>query len=257
MMKKYLIILSILLILVSTVSAQEPPKYNFGSMQPAKELSVSPGDSITTKLYFYNIYGNRITHISLSVSKAPEDWDISFDPPLHTTTVNISGIMTEVTENLFVEPSEALEEIPETIPEGIEYISSSVGYIGAKPVLITISVPEDEKLGKSFNITISASAEWLGQTGAVAIKQSRDFDFTVKVVPKEFKEEIVTTTIPETTTTIPVAKPIGITGYIIANYSLIGIIIALIIVIILLSYFSFFKGRKIAEEVYSYLFRSK
>lgn len=255
---KKLIILSILLISLPIALAQEAPKYNFGSMQPVKELSISPGDEAMTKLYFYNIYGNRITHISLSVSESPEDWDISFDPGLHTTTINISGIMTEVTENLYVEPSQATEEIPETVPEGIEYISSSVGYIGAKSVEITISVPEGEVLGSTHDITVSASAEWLGQTGAVAIKQSRDFDFAVKVVPKEFREEIVATTIPEeTTTTEQEGVPVGLTGYLIANYSLIGIIIILLIVIIGLSYYSVFKDRKMAEELYSYLFRPK
>jgi len=243
MMKKCFTIISILLIFIylSTIAFAQEPKYNFGSMQPAKEFSISPGDVIT-KLYFYNIYGNRITHISLSVSNAPPNWAISFNPELHIITVNISGITTEVIENLYVEPSEALDKIPETVPEGIEYISSSVGYIGAKPVEITISVPEDEELGKEFNITISASAEWLGQTGAVAIKQSRDFDYTIKTVPKEFREEIIEK-IPaeeEKPTTFEV-----ITGFFLTNSPWIGIIIILIIFLV---YFGFIKKREFRHK---------
>ena len=48
-------------------------------------------------------------------------------------------------------------EIPEDIPKGIEYISSAVGYIGAKPVKIKITVPENEKLGKVAIVIIDAS----------------------------------------------------------------------------------------------------
>jgi len=43
-------------------------------------------------------------------------------------------------------------------------------------------VPESEEIGGKGEINISAVAEWLGQTGAVAIKQARDFDFLVEVV---------------------------------------------------------------------------
>lgn len=191
--KMCIAILSILLFLLcsNNVLAQEPPRYNLGSMQPTKELSISPGGEGVTRLYFYNIEGNRITHISLAATKAPKNWDISIRPALHTTTVEVSGVMVNVTENLYVEPSEAVDQIPTYVPEEIEYISSAVGYIPAKPVEITIFVPRGEKLGSSHNITVSASAEWLGQAGTVAIKQSRDFDYTVKVVAEEFFEKIL------------------------------------------------------------------
>jgi len=246
-MKKHLIIIPILLISLSIALAQEQPKYNFGSMQPVKELTIAPGDTVTTKLYFYNIYGNRITHISLFASEAPEDWDISFNPSLHETSVRVSGIETEIEENIYVEPSEAVEEIPEDIPEGIEYISSSVGYIGAKPIEITISVPEDEELGSTHDITISASAEWLGQSGAVEIKQSRDFDLAVKVLSKEFKEEILTTTTTEPEAEEEISSPLSaITGQLILTYTLFGIIIVVVVVV---AYLSFLFGRKRRGEI--------
>lgn len=278
-MKKYFTVALIILILgsFSVVSAQEAAKYNFGSMQAAKELSISPGDEVETKLYFYNVYGNRITHITLFVSQAPEGWEIELEPELHNTTVDIAGITVNVTENLYVMPSTATDTIPADIPEGIEYISSSVGYIGAKSVKIKIKVPEDEEIGKEFNITISASAEWLGQTGAVAIKQSRDFDYIVTTVAGEFYEEIIE---PEICTDvidndnddlidcddpdcesadvcvteitpgagIPEGEGLDITGFLIGNAPWIGIIIVLAV---LLAYFGFVRKPEEAKG-YSY-----
>ncbi len=246
--KKYLMILSILVILVLPIALaqEEAPKYNFGSMQPAKEFSVSAGDVIITKLYFYNIYGNKITHISLS-AEAPKNWVVTMDPPLHNTTVSIGGITTTVTENLYVEPSNATDTIPEVIPEGIEYISSSVGYIGANPVIIKIKIPADEQVGKVDTVTITGVAEWLGQGGAAAIKQSRNFDYTVKVVGEGLVEEIIgevpkEEAVPQEVPTLPEAEkeveeqPTSITGFfaypVLAGIGT-GVIIAVIAIFIM------------------------
>jgi hypothetical protein len=43
-------------------------------------------------------------------------------------------------------------------------------------------VPETAEIGTQVGITISSVAEWLGQTGTAAIRQARDFDFSVEVV---------------------------------------------------------------------------
>ena len=189
--KTILLFLIISLSLASIAYAQEAPKYNFGSAQGSGELTAYPGEEISTILFFYNIFGNRITHISLSVSEAPENWEVTFNPPLHTTTVRVSGIETNVTENLFVEPSEAVNKTPEDVPEGIEYITSTVGLIGAKPVVITIKIPEDEQIGKVATVSIDGMAKWLGQSGAVAFNQARTFSYKVTVLAKEFSETIV------------------------------------------------------------------
>ncbi len=224
------LIIALLLISSISIAQEEAPKYNFGSAQGDAEIKISPGKEGTVKLFFYNIFGNRITHIRLDVSEAPEDWVISFDPSSHTTAVNLSGVLVNVTENLFVEPSKAVDKIPEDVPESIEYISSSVGYIGAKPVIITIKVPEDEQVGKVENITISGVASWLGQTGNVAIVQSRDFTYQVTVVAEEFTEEII---LPEEGVVEREAEqPAGITGLIVANPAVAGIIIILVLIIL-------------------------
>ncbi len=43
-------------------------------------------------------------------------------------------------------------------------------------------MPGSEEIGTTGNITVSATAQWLGQSGAVAIKQNRDFNFSVEVI---------------------------------------------------------------------------
>lgn len=191
-MKIFFFFFLVLIFLIGVVNAQEEAKYNFGSAQSAKEISIAPGDEVTTKLYFYNIHGNRITHISLKVGETPKNWDVTINPALHTTTVSVSGVTTTIEENLFVEPgSDVVDTIPTNVPEGIEYISSPVGFVGAKPVKIKIKVPSDEKLGKIANIRIDAVASWLGQTGTAAITQGRSFEYKVTVVSKEFTETIL------------------------------------------------------------------
>ena len=191
-MRKILIIslfIAVFLINLSILAqAQEDAKYNFGSAQSDKELSASPGQEIITKLYFYNIYGNRITHIKLEIGEFPENWIISITPESHDAEVDVSGILTTVNENLYIEISEAVDEIPENVPEGIEYISSSVGYIGANPVEIKIKIPENENYG-SYNLRIDASAFWLGQQGTAEIQQSRSFDYKINLVSEVFYEK--------------------------------------------------------------------
>ena len=165
------------------VLAQEEAKYNFASAQGSEEIQVVPGDEGRGVIYFYNIDGNRITHITLDVSEAPYNWDVEIQPPLHEIEVEIGGTIVTVTENLHVEPSEVLSEEPEDVPEGMVCVTiPGRGYALAKPAYIIVHVPEGEEIGASGQILISAEAEWLGQTGAAAIKQSRDFEFSVEVV---------------------------------------------------------------------------
>jgi hypothetical protein len=190
-MKSFFTFLVVFNLLLGIVYAQEVPKYNFASMQADKALRLTPGEEGITKLYFFNIEGNRNTHIALSVGEAPDNWDISFEPALHKSTILVSGVPTTFTENLYVEPSEALDKVSKEVPKDVEYISTAVGYVEAKPLEIKIKVPSDERLGKIGKIRIDALASWAGQAGAAAITQSRSFDYTVTVVSKEFTETIL------------------------------------------------------------------
>jgi len=201
-MRFFLVFLLLSTILLGTVYAQdETPKYNFASMQADKAFTLAPGETGITKLYFFNIAGNRNTHIALSTNDLPENWEVSFEPELHDSEVLISGVPVTFTENTFVVPSDAVDEIPRDIPEGIEYISTAVGYVGAKSVEISIKVPLDADLGTVESIRVDAAASWAGQTGAAAISQGRSFDYTVTVASKEFTEETFVQEI------VPVGEP--------------------------------------------------
>jgi hypothetical protein len=183
-----------LLVLASAALAQEPARYNFASSQGNKEIKVVPGGEGSSVIYFYNIDGNRITHISLEVSQAPADWQVTVQPPLQDTQVEINGQVVTVAENLYVEPSEALSEPVEDTPPGTVCIAVATrGYALAKEVDIIVRVPETAKIGDTGDITISATARWLGQTGSAAVSQDRDFDFSVQVVSGtgEFQETVL------------------------------------------------------------------
>jgi hypothetical protein len=167
----------------SVALAQEPAKYNFASAQGNKDLKVTPGGQATGMIYFYNIDGNRITHISLEVSQAPSDWQVEIQPPVGEIQVEIGGTIVTVTENLHVEPSEVLLQEPESVPQSMVCITvPNRGYALAKAANIIVRVPESEEIGTTANITVSAVAEWLGQAGAATIKQDRDFNYSIEVV---------------------------------------------------------------------------
>ncbi len=197
-MKKFCLLLTIgliLLMLPLPVQADEEAKYNFASAQGDKELKIQPGQEGRGYIYFYNIDGNRITHISLNVAGAPDGWQVRIEPPVTETQVMVSGMPVTVTENLYVEPSELLAEEPSTIPEGLVSIKvPGRGFALGKMAQIIISVPSSAALGSTGEIKIAGEASWLGQSGSAAVKQARDFGFTVTVFSgqTEFSEEIVT-----------------------------------------------------------------
>ena len=192
-MKKIVAIILLAAMLVALPSlalAQEAAKYNFASAQGSKQIPVIPGGEGKGVIYFYNIDGNRITHITLEVTEAPDNWEVEIEPPLGEIQVEIGGRIVSVTENLHVEPSELSSEEIEDVPEDMVCITvPNRGYALAKAANIIVRVPEGEEVGAKGEISISAVAEWLGQTGAAAIKQSRDFDFTAEVIPEAGGEE--------------------------------------------------------------------
>ncbi len=190
-------ILVLLILFLSPVYAQgEAPTYNFGTMQAEKAVNIEPGESHTAKIYVYNIYGNRITHVRFSVVEAPEGWDIELEPELHTVTTNISGELVTVEENLFAEPTSTVAQPPDLIPEGMEYLQAGdvEGLIPSKVLKVIITPPKSAPLGGTHKITVNAKATWLGQGGMVVLSQDRNFDFTVRTMQEKFTEEIVVQT---------------------------------------------------------------
>ncbi len=180
---KKAIIIGLVLIMISIASAQV---YNYASVQPGKVLNVIPGGEVTTKLLFYNYYGDAITHISLFPISIPEGWVLEIDPAVHNDTFDVSGELVTVSENLFVSPEEAYPE--KRVEEGYEYleVAGVDGYVRAKVVNIVIRVPEDAEVREVFDVKIGSRAAWLGlQSGTISVKQERGFSYQVKIVPEE------------------------------------------------------------------------
>jgi hypothetical protein len=189
------IIVAILILLLSSMAmAEEPPVYNFASAQGSKEIKILPGGESVGNIYFYNIDGNRITHITLEFTQAPSGWQVEIQPPLGETQVEVNGQVVAVTENLYVEPSEVQSQEIKDIPEGMVCIPVATrGYALAKEARIIVRVSDSADIGTREAIIISATAQWLGQSGAAAVSQARDFTFTVEVVSEkaEFQEKIL------------------------------------------------------------------
>jgi len=163
---------------------EEPARYNFASVQGISSLQVVPGGEAQGVIRFYNVDGNRITHVTLEVSdesRIPGGWVVEIDPPLHDEEVQLGDQTTTVTENLAVEPAGLSSGPIEDVPEGMVCITvPNRGYVLARVATIIIRVPDSEGAGVTGDIKITATASWLGQSGTAAIKQTRDFDFSVK-----------------------------------------------------------------------------
>lgn len=174
--------------------ADEPAKYNFATAQGDKQVFAPPGGEARGIIYFYNVDGNRITHVNLDVANAPLGWNVYIEPARREIEADVSGQRVKVAENLHVEPSQLLAEETQDLPPDTVCIPvPGRGYALAKVAYVVVRVPASEKLGAKGDIKVSAEASWLGQTGAAAIKQAREFDFTVEVAVQsdEFSETIV------------------------------------------------------------------
>jgi len=193
--------ITLLVLFVGLLFAQngngEAPKLAFGSAQGASQVTASPGDTITLKLYLFidNESGNRIAHIKLTETEVPDGWGLSFDPPTHTSDYNLSGIVTPIEENIYVEPKPVLPEKPTTNDAGTYYLSSpsGKGYLQAKAVDIIVKVPQDAQLGKTYNLRVGGVAAWYGEVGTVLFNQARDFDYKITVIQKTFSEQPMAT----------------------------------------------------------------
>lgn len=170
--------------------------FDFGTIQPSKTFVAEPGENITTSVFFFidSQYGDRNTHIVLNPGRVPPEWGIDIYPPMHEVTLNISGIITSFNENLYTEPRLLLAEHPEVAEPGYVYINSpsGKGYLQAKPVNITIRVPQSAEYGKVYDLTVDATGSWFGEAGQIQLSQSRNFDYHVLIASKTYSEEIVT-----------------------------------------------------------------
>jgi hypothetical protein len=177
------IVLAIIWACLPSICVAQDARYNFASAQGEKRIAVTPGGQASGVLYFYNAEGNRITHINLAVVDAPSKLAVEIDPPPGEIELEIGGSRVVVSENLYVEPAPTLFQPVRDVPDGSACIGLGENrYAVAKVARVVVRAPEGTPLGPAGPLRVSAEASWLGQTGAAAMKQARDFDFTIEVV---------------------------------------------------------------------------
>lgn len=186
--------------LPQAAAAEDGASYNFAALQEASTIQAVPGrDPAIGVLYFYNVDGNRTTHISLRVTGKPAAWGVSIDPALHTAQYSMGEAVLDVEENCAVEPGVVSAEYITSVPEGMVCLpvpnklgTGVTGYVLARRVFITIEVPKGVGVGTTGTVGISGTASWLGQTGAGTVALERDFTFTVQTVYEIGQERPVT-----------------------------------------------------------------
>ncbi len=188
--------LLLFLLCASFAHAQAQTLFNFGTMQEGNSFVAAPGENVTLGIYFFmdEQYGNRITHVIANVDQSPPGWVVSLDPPIGKTLVNVSGILVNSSENLYVTPRPVLPGIPNVPEQGYYYLKSpsGKGYLQAKKLSVLVMVPKDAELGKTSQVKVSAEGFWFGQTGNVALRQSRAFAYSITVANKNYSEHIFT-----------------------------------------------------------------
>ena len=163
--------------------SQQEAVYNLASIQPDKRIEIEPGGHETGLIYFYNVDGNRATHIKLEVSRSPDNWEVQIQPSAQETVIDNANGSISLIENLCVEPSALQPEKITGLTDELECVAvPDRGYAVAKVVCVTVWVPETANAGDTGEVVVTAEAMWLGQAGAASIRQTRDFVFSVELL---------------------------------------------------------------------------
>lgn len=165
---------------------------SLGANPLTMDARAKPGQEIVATWNFYNLYGDRITHISVSKIEGL-DWEIRYEPSLHEESYEVSGVIEKINENVGVEKSSVVLEIPENPPKGMDYVKhpKQEGYIPVKPVKIYITIPDDAKLWKDYKFVFEAKGNCFTEPGAVIPALATQLELNVKTTT-EFYEKPVT-----------------------------------------------------------------
>lgn len=190
---------------------------------------VKPGTTVEVDWNFYNLYGDRATHITVSKISGP-DWTITYDPALHVQAYDVSGVIQNQTENLAIENTSVVLTIPAVSPDGISYVKhpSLPGYIPVKQIKIYIKVPDNAKLGQNYGFVFQGEGNCFTEPGAVIPAAALQLKVNITTANDVFYEK-------------PVANNTGITGSTVLGSGTINtillitsIVLAIILVILLI-----------------------
>jgi hypothetical protein len=176
---------------------------------------VEPGESATTKIFVFNIHGNRPTHVRAGVAKTPPGFTIEILPEPETIEYNVSGVIMSSDENFVVDPVDRTtlpQQKPETAEEGTEWITMGgvEGFVPAKVLLVKVTADEALPLWEDYELKVAATANWfdLKETGPVSVGQAREFSYTVRTVTTQYSEEKVPSPTPSPTPSPQATAPV-------------------------------------------------
>ncbi len=187
-MKKLFFIL-FFIFLVGTLAIFQFPFVSATCSLGASPLEMSakakPGQVVEITWNFFNLRGDRPTHVLVSKISGP-DWKITYEPKPEIKQYEVSGIVTDSEENFAMDKSEIVKEKPVPLPEGkVAYIvhpNSSKGYVLVdKQMKIYIEVPDEVKIGKQEEFVFEAVGKCFGEIGTVPASLATELK--VKIIP--------------------------------------------------------------------------
>ena len=228
---------------------------SLGANPLSMEASAKPGQEVVGTWNLYNLYGDRTTHIIIEKIEGP-DWEISFTPDIHEASYEVSGVIQTIDENVALEESSVVLEVPKNPPEGMDYVKhpNQDGYIPVRPVEIYITIPEGAKIGKNYEFVFEAKGNCFTGPGAVIPGVSTQLNFNVKPTTDFYEKPIIDGEIKvknETPKAPEEADLVGITGGVIGAKALTtGILtlttLILIMVILILVFVA--KKQKLSKK---------
>jgi hypothetical protein len=132
------------------------PAGAFGSVQSRSFQSMLPGEVASFKILFYNLRQNRTINLSLSAS-APPGWEVALSEDFLSLPFSV--------------PNDYSSE------DGIEYVSSRLGDIKARPVFVSVRPPPDA----AGEHTVRVVAKEIPSGGGIRTLQQRSFSFRVSL----------------------------------------------------------------------------
>ncbi len=188
------------------------------------------GGTVIGTWNLYNLYEERITHVKIEKIQGP-DWQIRFDPELHEASYEVSGIVQRIEENLALEKSSVVLEIPENPPKGVDYVKhpNQEGYIPVKPVEIYVTIPENAEIGQNYKLVFEAKGSCFSEPGAVIPGIAAQLEFSVKPTTEYYERPIEESEVAEEK---EIGKIAGITGAVVGTNLLVGALITTTFILI-------------------------
>jgi hypothetical protein len=185
-------IIFMFLSLFMLINVSYAQKCSMGMTPLSASIRATPGQTAIVTWNLYNIYGDRLTHVTLSYT-SDTNWPVTFEPALKNVTYDIAGVKVTVTENLALEPNPPVKVKPDVIPQGMNYLKHpfSDEYIPVNVVKISIKIPEDAEVWQTHEFTVSAEGKCFTEPGTVIPSLSTPLKISVQVVPREFYEKVV------------------------------------------------------------------